>query len=59
MKYFIIALMYVLALAISWAVTAGIIWLICLCFDWAFSLLIATGVWLVMLLLSNTFKSSK
>lgn len=45
-----------IALAISWAITIGIIYLICLCFHWQFTLLIATGVWLVMCLLSGTFK---
>ena len=53
-----IGLMAVLG-AISWAVTCGIIALVCLCFGWAFSWLIATGVWLVMILLRSIFKQSK
>lgn len=46
----------IVALAISWAVTTGIIWLICLCFGWTFSLLIATGVWLILTLIASVFK---
>lgn len=49
-------ILFVLALAVSWAATVGIIYLICLCFHWQFTLLVATGVWLVMCLLSGTFK---
>lgn len=59
MKYLIIALVTLLLLAVSWATTAGIIWLICLCFKWSFDLIIATGVWLILFLLSGCFKSSK
>ena len=35
------------ALALSWGVTIGIIYLICLCFSWEFSLVGATGIWLI------------
>jgi len=45
-----------LALALSWIVTCGIIKLITLCFGVAFSWLIATGVWLVLLLLRSVFR---
>lgn len=44
-----------LALALSWIVTCGIIKLITLCFGVAFSWLIATGIWLVFLLLKSVF----
>lgn len=36
---------------ISWGATCGIIWLICVCFGLDFSLLVATGIWLVLVLL--------
>lgn len=36
---------------ISWGATCGILWLICMCFGLDFSLLIATGIWLVLVLL--------
>lgn len=45
---------------ISWAATCGIIKLITLCFGIDFSWGIATGIWLILCLLSMTFnKSSK
>ena len=59
MKYLVIALVTLLLMVIGWATTAGIIWLICLCFGWSFDLLFATGVWLVLLLLLGCFTRSK
>lgn len=41
--------------AISWLVTCGIIYLICLCFGWGFNLLYATGIWFIICLLKNIF----
>lgn len=56
------AVLGVLVLALifgfSWGVTVGIIWLVCKCFGWTFSLLIATGIWLVLLLLKSVFERS-
>lgn len=40
-----------LALAISWGVCAGFVYLIMLCFGLQFSFATATGVWLLMLLI--------
>ena len=37
-------------LAISIGLTIGIVYLICLCFGWIFSLKIALGVWLISFL---------
>ena len=37
-------------LAVSIGLTVGIVYLICLCFGWAFSLKIALGVWLISFL---------
>lgn len=41
--------------ALSWIATCGLIKLITLCFGWAFSWTIATGIWLVMVLLKSIF----
>ena len=59
MKYVVIGLTTLILLALGWATTAGLIWLICLCFKWSFDLLIATGVWLALLLLRGCFHKSK
>lgn len=44
-------LLIILGLAISWAATAGIIWLISLCFPFTFSWKLATGIWLTICLI--------
>jgi hypothetical protein len=41
---------------ISWIATCGLVYLITLCFDWTFSWGIATGVWLIIILLNGIFK---
>lgn len=41
-------------IAISWIATCGIIYLVTLCFGWTFDWLIASGIWLVLCLLSAT-----
>lgn len=57
----IIVFMAVLALlyTISWAICVGLIYLICLCFSWKFSILNATGIWLIICLIKGAFSSSK
>lgn len=45
----------VLIFAFGWIVTCGIIKLITLCFGWTFSWCVATGIWLVMVLLKKVF----
>lgn len=40
---------------ISWLFTCGIIKLICLCFGLTFTWAMATGVWLILFLLSMVF----
>lgn len=47
-----------LVLGISWACTCGLIFLITLCFSIEFSWAIATGIWLILLMLSSFFRSS-
>lgn len=50
---------FVILLAISWAITVGIIKLICFCFGLSFSLLIATGIWLCIILFKLILQSGK
>ena len=45
-------------IAFNWIVTCGIVKLITLCFGWTFSWPIATGIWLVMILLRMVFVQS-
>ena len=49
----------IVAMAISWGIVVGIIKLITLCFGWEFSLLGATGIWLIMVLIKMVFGGSK
>ena len=53
----IIIIILAIVYGISWIVTCGIIKLITLCFGWKFKWSVATGIWLIMCLLSSTFKS--
>lgn len=48
-------LIFLAALIVSWLLTCGIIFLICLCFGFDFSFAIATGIWLILLLLGSVF----
>lgn len=45
-------------IGLSWACTCGLIFLITLCFSWEFSWSIATGIWLILLMVSSFFRSS-
>lgn len=42
----------------SWIVTCGIVKLITLCFGWYFSWPIATGIWLIVILIRSVFIQS-
>lgn len=53
MKIAAVAILY----AISWAICTGLIYLICLCFSWKFSILAATGIWLVICLIKGVFSN--
>lgn len=46
---------WIIGLAISWAITAGLVCLVCLCFSWQFNLLWATGIWLILCLVKAVF----
>ena len=56
-KVLVVLLVMIASLGVSWLVTVGIIQLIAICFGWPFSLLTATGIWLIMLLARGVFKS--
>ena len=43
-------------LIVSWLITCGIVKLICLCFGLTFTWLIATGIWLIVILLRYIFR---
>ena len=43
-------------LIVSWLITCGIVKLICLCFGLTFTWLIATGIWLIIILLRYIFR---
>lgn len=51
MSCILLLVLYIL----SWLITCGVIKLITLCFGLSFSWLIATGIWLVMILLKSIF----
>ena len=59
LKFIVGLLTIAMCYAISWAITVGIIYLICLCFSLKFNLLIATGVWLILCLIKAMFPSKK
>lgn len=50
------AIIIALAYGFSWLVTCGIIKLITLCFGLTFNWPMATGIWLVILILQSIFK---
>ena len=56
-------LMFILGLFVflgaEFLLTVGIIYLITLCFGWAFSWKIAIGIWLVMTLMTSVFGGKK
>lgn len=49
-------LIFLAIYALSYLITCGIIYLITLCFGWSFSWAIATGIFLVIILLKSIFK---
>ena len=53
----IFIVLLILAYGISWIATCGIIKLITMCFGWTFKWSIATGIWLILALLSSSFTS--
>lgn len=53
------ALAILLGLAVGWGIVVLMVWLICLCFGWEFTWAMATGVWLIVLLIEGIFKQNK
>ena len=52
----ILAVLFIIFVyALSWIVTCGLIKLITLCFGWAFSWVIPTCIWVVILFLKTIF----
>ena len=51
----IVALILVFAYAVSWIISCGLIWLICLCFHLEFKWSIATGIWIIMCIIQSIF----
>lgn len=43
----------------NWCATVGFVFLICLCFNLQFSIAVATGIWLIRILISSIFESFK
>ena len=46
---------FILGLGISYGISVGLMYLVCLCFSWEFNLLIATGIWLLGVLFKGLF----
>lgn len=55
MKGLLYLVILLLMLFISWGATVGIIYLITLCFNLHFSVVVATGMWLLMFLIKSLF----
>ena len=51
-------ILFVIVSAISWAAACGLFYLITLCFGWTFSFKTATGIWLILLIVSSVFKTT-
>ncbi len=58
LKWMIVILLVGLACILSWLITCGVIKLITLCFGWTFKWHIATGIWLILILLKSCFSSN-
>lgn len=49
-------LMLMTILAFSWILTCGIVYLVFCCFSFVFSWPVATGIWLILLILGSVFR---
>ena len=54
MKVIFLTIMLILGV-ISWLITCGVVGLICMCFGLTYSWGLATGIWLVLILLKAVF----
>ena len=58
MKLLLLGLLGVfIALVIEWAIVCGVVYILSLCFHFAFDLLLATGIWLLYEIAHSFFKS--
>ena len=55
--YISVFLVFIIAASLSWIITCGIVKLITMCFGLTFNWAIATGIWLIMVLLKDIFNS--
>ena len=51
----VVILLVAVCYGISWIATCGIIKLITICFGWNFSWPVATGIWLIIMILKGIF----
>ena len=50
---------FAICMALGYGITAGLLWLICLCFGWEWwSWQMALGIWLVLVVLKAAFGRS-
>lgn len=56
--FIFVLLIMIACLGASWLITCGLIKLITICFGLAFSWSIATGIWLILLILKSIFSDS-
>lgn len=52
-------ILFILLTAISWAITCGMVYLISLCFGFAYNLSVATGIWLVLIIIKSIIPDRK
>ena len=57
--FLVIIAIIAVAYAIDWLFVMGAIYFICKCFMWKFSLLTATGVWIILELARCVFRGSR
>ena len=55
----LVIILFSLALGASWLITCGIIKLITMCFGLTFSWPVATGIWLILILVSEFLGKTK
>lgn len=53
-----VLLVVVVAYALSWIVTCGLVKLITMCFGLTFNWTIATGIWLIWIMLKSLFSNT-
>lgn len=59
MKVFVVGLIILSILAISYFITAGLFWIVCIAFGLEFSWLKALGIFSILILLKSVFNNKK